>query len=75
MSDTSLLVQIAKDVGELKGQVYEMRGSIARIERLSERVTALEKDRSYARGVVAAVGAVMGTLASLLIGFLKGLLS
>lgn len=63
MSDTDLLLQIASDVGELKGT---MRGLVKqtdaqddRMEAQDKRIGSLERSRSWASGVSATVSAIV----------------
>lgn len=75
MAEMEILLGIASDLGELKGEVRAMRATLAKIEPLADRITALEQDRSYARGVVAAVSAIVGTVVTLFVSYIRDLIS
>ena len=65
MADTELLVQIASDLGELKGDVRALlQSQSAQAERANShatRIGSLERSRSWVNGASAAVSAVVAT--------------
>lgn len=60
-----VLLEIQKDIGELKGQMHQP-GACPPLEGMQSRVRSLENSRAKLMGVFAGVGLVSGGIGSLL---------